>query len=200
MLLNSLNNPWGGRMLPHGIDAAEWEKVPEELQSELLGALAQREWPILMFGPTGRGKTCAMACVFMALPAQFMAMWYDTGELLQRMMECRKSNTGNITRYTQDGKAVTESEFDIKRKLNSADYVFLDDVGVTEPTEAKRGAFEEIINIRQGKPTIYSSNKTARELADIFDMRVVSRLFSGVFINVESGVDRRIHGKQVRKA
>lgn len=200
MLLNSLNNPWGGRLLPQGVDGADWSKVPEKLQGELLDALAQREWPILMFGPTGRGKTCAMACVFMALPVKFMAMWYDTGELLQRMMECRKSNTGNITRYTQDGKAVTESEFDIKRKLNDADYAFFDDVGVTEPTEAKRGAFEEIINIRQGKPTIYSSNKTAEEMADIYDMRVVSRLFSGTPIKVESGVDRRIHGKQVRKA
>lgn len=160
----------------------------------------EREWPILMYGPTGRGKTCAMACVFMAIPSRSMALWFDTGELLQRLMECRKSSNGNITRYNQEGIAITESEFDIKRKINNAKYVFFDDVGVVGPTEAKRGAFEEIINIRKGKPTLYSSNKSAEELADIYDMRIVSRLFDGTPIEVKTGVDRRLFGKKIRKA
>lgn len=186
-------------MAPSGVSRADWGDVSENLKEAILDGMAQREWPVLMFGPTGRGKTCAMACVYLALPERFMALWFDTGELLQRLMECRRSKTGNITRYTQDGIAVTESEFDIKRKMNDAHYVFFDDVGVTDPTEAKRGAFEEIINLREGKPTFYSSNKSEAELADIYDMRIVSRLFSGTPIEVKSGVDRRLYNKKIRE-
>lgn len=199
MVSDSLENPRTSRMAPSGVSNAIWGDVSEKLREAILDAIAQREWPVLMFGPTGRGKTCAMACVYLALPERFMALWFDTGELLQRLMECRKSKTGNITRYTQDGVAITESEFDIKRKVNDAHYVFFDDVGVIDPSEAKRGAFEEIINLREGKPTFYSSNKNEDELAVVYDMRIVSRLFSGTPLEVRSGVDRRLCNTKIKE-
>lgn len=196
MVLDSLNSK-RHRIAPVGASSAQWHRVSEKLQHELVEALVRREWPILLFGPTGRGKSCAMACVYMALPIEFMTLWFDTGELLQRVMECRQK--GHSIRETQSGFTVTESEFDIKRKIKSADYVFFDDVGVKAPTETQRAAFEEIVNLREGKPTIYSTNKTAAEMADLFDMRIVSRIFRGTPINVKSGDDRRLVGQKIRE-
>ena len=196
LVLNSLNSK-PHRILPVGASEANWSEVSKNLQNAILDALAVREWPVLLFGPTGRGKSCVMACVFVAIPKEFSVLWFDAGDLLQRVMECRQKGTS--TKETQSGFTVTESEFDIKRKINKADFVFFDDVAVKAPSESQRAAFEEIVNLREGKPTFYSTNKTANELADLFDMRIVSRIFRGTPINVKSGDDRRLVGQKIRE-
>nr|WP_232425924.1 ATP-binding protein [Brevibacillus borstelensis] len=60
----------------------------------------------------------------------------------------------------------------------SAPFAVLDDVGVREATEAFRGDLHAIINARvtERKPTVYTSNVTIDELAQVFDARLADRV------------------------
>lgn len=71
------------------------------------------------------------------------------------------------------------------------DLVCFDDVGIKAPNETQVETFKHLVDLRIGKPTIYSTMLDHNEFADLFGMAIVSRVFCGTIIRV-SGDDRRI--------
>ena len=195
-----LNNPRDDSPITvpkHLTTNADWLQVPATLREAVVDALVRQEWPLIMFGDPGAGKTCAMACVAKAWRCS--SLWFDNGELLRRITSCRTSKTGSIATSHAGGSTVYETEKKILDKIEKVSLLCLDDVGVRTPTEAQREIFEHIIDLREGKPTILTTNLDHRKFADVFDMRLVSRVFCGMPLKV-TGQDRRLaNGNKIRE-
>ncbi len=193
-----LNNPQGDRRCPEGVSVPDWGKVSESLQDAITDALVAKKWPLVMFGPPGLGKSCAMACIYMAWRGS--ALWFDSGEILRRIIACRTSNSKSVTRSLPGGGSVVEFEGTILSKIRDTDLICFDDVGVRTPTETQREIFEHLIDLRKDKPTILSTNLDHNKFADVFDMRLVSRVFCGTPLKVSQGQDRRLlYGNKIKE-
>lgn len=78
-----------------------------------------------------------------------------------------------------------ETEQEILARVKQADYLVLDDLGAETgsiDTDKRASDFVakilyEIMNARQGKATIFTTNLKLQEMRDMYDDKVVSRLF-----------------------
>lgn len=77
------------------------------------------------------------------------------------------------------------NEHDILERIKKADYVVLDDLGsevgrITTETRASDYVVRvlyEILNARQGKVTIWNTNLSTKTLDQLYDRKIISRLF-----------------------
>ncbi|MFH1300683.1 MAG: DnaA/Hda family protein [Planctomycetota bacterium] len=189
-----LTNPRGDRLHPKGVAHANWWKVSDHMAEALVEALIHQKWPVVLVGKVGLGKSCAMACIYRGWRKH--ALWRNSGDLLSRVMDCRFSRTKSITVPRPDGGTLEEFEQSIYRKIQGADLLCLDDVGVKAPTEAQREVFNNIIDLRNGKPTVLTTNLDHDQFTEVFDDRTFSRVFSGTVIRVQAK-DRRFEGTKV---
>lgn len=58
----------------------------------------------------------------------------------------------------------------------SAEVAFIDDIGAGYETALSRSKILEIAERRTGKPTFWTTNLTAQQIADQIDVRVASRM------------------------
>lgn len=87
-----------------------------------------------------------------------------------------KFNRGKVTESVA-GPASADYYARLKR-AKSAPFCVLDDIGVRSASEAFRSDLHEIINHRtvNAMPTVYTSNVTIDELAQVFDKRLADRV------------------------
>lgn len=154
----------------------------------------------MIHGPVGTGKSYAMCCLYRAFrvpqdrPAS--VLWYDAGELLSKIASCRTSPTGSITLRLPDGTTSEQFEGNFMSKIDRAALLCLDDVGVVSPTSARLEIFKRIIDLREDKPTILTTNLEPEQFIDAFDERTYSRIFSGAVVTAE-GEDRRFEWRDM---
>ncbi len=186
------------RPLPERYRESSWSEVSDSLKDAILDAITEDKYPLVLFGDPGLGKSCAMAILYAKY--KLSAKWYDCGELLRSVASCRMSKTGSILRTLPEGGSVVEYERTILDKLEAQELVCLDDVGVRTPSDSQRAIFENIMDRRKNRRTILTTNLEPSQIADVFDMRLVSRVYCGSPIKV-TGQDRRIlNGNRVRQA
>lgn len=101
-------------------------------------------------------------------PSQGSAYFLDINELQARY---------NIATMTRDEDEIQRIGATIKR-LQSAEFAVLDDIGVRASTEAFTAYVHAIINARTsaGLPTIYTSNLPMDEMSDVFTERLYDRI------------------------
>ena len=87
----------------------------------------------------------------------------------------------------------------VKNNLEQCPLICLDDVGAREMTGPQSDALLYFMNMRGTKPLIITGNYAPGKLAAFMDDRIVSRICSGVVIEVE-GDDRRLENAIVLKA
>lgn len=197
-----LSNPVSDRRPPAGVFGADWMKVSPRLSEAITEALVARKWPVVLSGPVGLGKSYAMACVYMGWRKH--AIWRNSGDLLSRITQCRTSPTKSISVSRPDGGTFEEFEQSIYGKLSDVDFLCLDDVGVKRPTETQREIFNNIIDLRAGKPLMITTNLSSEQFEDVFDARTLSRLWGGSeghgCVILCEAKDRRLTGTKVIKA
>lgn len=83
----------------------------------------------------------------------------------------------NLATMTGDDEGIAKIGRGIRR-VQTASYAVLDDVGVREATEAFRSYLHAIINYRvtNALPTVYTSNLTIEDMAKVFDERMYDRM------------------------
>lgn len=201
IVTNYLNNPVSHRMAPEGVRGAKWGKVSENLTNAIVGALVAQKWPIVISGPVGLGKSFAMACIYLSWRKS--VIWRNSGDLLTRIMECRTSNSKSVSVPRPDGGSFEEFEQSIYRKLSNTGLLCLDDVGVKRPTETQREVFNNVIDLRAGKPLVITTNLDHKQFEDVFDARTFSRLWGGGegsgTVILCAAKDRRMTGTNVVK-
>ena len=135
---------------------------------------------IFMYGTTGLGKTHLSLSIAGEAARKGYSVAYGTAQDLLRQIENehfgRTENAGTLD------------------TLLSADLLVLDDLGAEFTTPFTLSVIYNILNNRvaAGKPTIISSNLSAKELYDKYSERIVSRLYTQF-------VQMRFIGKDVRQ-
>jgi DNA replication protein DnaC len=162
--------------------------VAPELQRAILAAIEADAWPLFLHGAAGRGKSCAAACLYCRAPDR--PIWVDTHPFIHRIIRCR---TGNPDYHDNGfGSGYYDYESSLISKIKGASLVVFDDIAVRRPSDAAFEIFLQLVNARQFKPTIYTSN-ISTDLVELFDNRIASRLFAGTVIEV-GGSDQRLGG------
>lgn len=165
-------------------------EVNPEAWKTICGAIVENRWPIYLFGEVGRGKSCAMRCVFDRWRG--WKLWYEASSIVSDVIQCRSNGKGFVVRTTPE-HSWDEWEPTILRKIQDATLVCIDDVGLREPSNAAYEVFYAMVNSRLGKPTIYTGNLNPTQLANTYDKRIASRLLRSTVIEL-TGPDRRLSG------
>lgn len=174
------------RPLPPGFEDAELDLIEPELRKELRNILMGRlnQYPVYIHGDVGVGKSYAAALVFAHWEGP--ACWYDTNEWMQDVLTARSSRHKTVSQRYQGGDrqyfgySFERTEKQLWRMMMDPNRLWVfDDICVEEPGRTKREIMHRISDCRQGKPTVYTSNKTIGELAELYDDRVASRVACG---------------------
>lgn len=178
---------------PTGYGSAVADMIPEVQRMKMSNACKAGLWPLVLSGSFGSGKTCAAACLFGRFT--HLPMWYRCDDLLLQLATGR---TGTITtEYLNDLGELTTAEVPYARFVNriaERSALFLDDLGIREPSEAMYQAFFNVLEWRKGQPLIITTNKSLGEIAALYDDRIVDRLRVGTFVKF-TGQSRRQRGQ-----
>jgi DNA replication protein DnaC len=166
------------RPLPKGVERADFTSVPKVIVESIVNG----PWPVYLCGDAGRGKTFIAASAYVACPANHV-LWIDFQRWSKEIMKARQG-LGEIREAWE------------LRKVEESRLVCIDDCGLKSDSEAQSGLLLEVLNLRQGKPTIVTCNHEPIALPRVFDSRVTSRLLSGSIIKLV-GPDRRMQGKKI---
>lgn len=126
------------------------------------------DWPLFLYGATGRGKTCAALWLLDSVP---MSLYRTVDgcirDLLRRDEEVWASNRGYIL-------AVVD-ELGLRSMENDLEYA----------------AIKRMADCREHRPTIWISNHAPERISSIYDDRIYSRICSGTWFHLE-GADQRM--------
>ena len=143
---------------------------------------------MVFLGPVGTGKTCAALCL-----ADYVlerAVYYDLAGWCLRLEHAR---AGRLE--TDRGYAI--SVLGAWHSWETAALGIIDELGGRERvSDYQRETLLGLLGKRAGRPSIYISNLSIKELADVYDDRIASRLGGGTVVMFD-GPDRRLQGNQV---
>jgi DNA replication protein DnaC len=161
---------------------AEPREVAGPLQEALFLATESRRWPIYLHGNAGVGKTSAAACVY-RLWRRSLCFYWPAAKVV-----------GDLVMARVDGTAGR-----IKRTIEDADLIVLDDIATREPTTAQLDALYSVLLWRENKPLVITCNYSPARLSEVMDQRIASRACRGVVIEC-TGKDRRLSSAMVLRA
>lgn len=186
---------------PPGYHYADAAKCSADVLGKLQAIEERAAWPLFIHGPTGVGKSCAAALLFGAYLDR--PQWYRADDLLLSMSFGR-ANGVRIERY-EDGllafETVDWSRF--ARKMQQANAVFLDDLGIRKPTESMHQSLFDLMEWRspepeKPRPLIITSNKTPEEIGVLYDDRILSRFDAGTVLELTGSDQREGSGYRVK--
>ena len=174
----------------------ELAAVPKAILETLERAeVGKTRWPLYIHGQPGNGKTCAALAI---------SDHVERSEFFTFEQFTAKTNDVKFGRatFTAGGQMNPEGYREVTHEINwtvqrwnqhlaSAPLVLLDDVGTRDrSSEAAYEAFKGLLDSRDGKPLIVTSNHDVSVMATIFDPRVFDRLASGTVVELV-GTSRR---------
>jgi DNA replication protein DnaC len=144
------------------------------------------EWPLVLNGPTGSGKTCASLALVDHVPS---------GEFLTEAQLYEHLNA------RRDGGGLQ----DLWRQITKADLFVLDEFKVrANPTAFQFESILRFLETRTARPTIITMNtgfdtsgKLLTDIARVYDDRIASRLSAGTIFFLK-GDDLRLKPKLPR--
>lgn len=146
---------------PAQVDAMLWSRFGELVRGV-------KRWPLLLHGPAGTGKTAASLALCDVAATASMA---TVDELCTRVM--------------QGGEA------DLWEWIASKDLAVLDELGCrTTVNDLHYTVVKAFCDAREHRPTVYITNLSPRELRDLYDERIHSRIACGSWFHLD-GPDRR---------
>ncbi|MDU2110402.1 MAG: ATP-binding protein [Peptoniphilus rhinitidis] len=119
---------------------------------------------LLLWGPTGQGKTFLLNCIAAELIKEDVIVIYQTAYEILKTMEDRKFKNKDDDKYNL---------------YFEADLLIVDDLGIEFVNSFTTSEIFNIINTRllRGKKTLISTNLSPKELSKTYTDRVFSRVF-----------------------
>jgi len=108
------------------------------------------------------------------------------------------SRPGRFFSWRTICKKLSNGAFDIIDAVVELDFAVLDDIGTEhDPNGFKRKVLDQILDAREGKWTVITSNLTLEQIAQQIDVRVSSRMLrhNGVVIEVDT-MDYQLRTRQ----
>lgn len=135
-------------------------------------------WPLVLAGSIGCGKTCAALAIsdYVAMP-----MMIETEDSLQKLLSAAIAKSHE--RY--------RCERDVWDAWANANLVILDDLGARRETNASNDLVYDAINYREFKPLIITTNLTPAEIEKKYGDRIASRIECGTVVEAFDLEDRR---------
>lgn len=145
----------------------EIERIPPQLR-QLLEALldGQQRWPLYLYGPAGVGKTYAVYWAINQVPSSL------------------------YVRFDAVADVAWEREASLWYYLWKLSLVAVDEIGL-RTSDRDFLALKRAADLREGRPAIWVSNLSPKELERVYDERIVSRLCCGTVLQVV-GPDQRM--------
>lgn len=133
---------------------------------------------LLFVGKTGLGKTHISSAIAKTVIEKGFSVVYDSAQ--------------NIISAFERDRFVKEDERESEKYLN-ADLLIIDDLGAEVQNKSTASYFYTVLNTRliSAKPTIVSTNLSAKELTAQYEERIVSRLFGEYSVFLFTGEDIR---------
>ena len=119
---------------------------------------------LLLWGPTGQGKTFLLNCIAAELIKKDVIVIYQTAYEILKTIEDRKF------------KNIDDDKYNL---YFEADLLIVDDLGIEFVNSFTASEIFNIINTRllRGKKTLISTNLSPKELSETYTDRVFSRVF-----------------------
>jgi len=141
---------------------------------------------LLLYGPTGLGKTFVCHCIAKDLLDAGYTVLYLTAPRLFKVVEDYRFNRDTLAEPDEMLEAITD-----------VDLLILDDLGAEFTTVVTSSALFDLVNQRllMKKPTVISTNLPPEELVHYYSERIVSR-FRGHYLLIKFiGEDIRVKKK-----
>lgn len=162
---------------------------PEKVRSNMSNVLkdakeyaekfdASSSTSLLFMGSTGLGKTHISSAIAKKVIEKGCSVVYDSAHNIISAFE--------RDRFAKDGEVRSDRYLD-------ADLLIIDDLGSEIQSKSSTSYFYTVINTRliASKPTIVSTNLNPKELTEVYDTRIVSRLFGEYKVLIFEGEDIR---------
>lgn len=187
-------------VLPFDLEDATFEnyKPKNETQEKLLETSQEfvdekmKQTTLFFQGDTGLGKTHLANCIFNSFKNKIKpCIFLDLPSLLSMI----RDSYGDYTKPSQEK---------ILESIKKCELLILDDIGA-EYVKPDASGFEswaadilfQIVNSRQGKKNVYTTNFTSKYLNQKYGMmskRIISRLMSNAKVIKVEGEDHRLKG------
>lgn len=175
------------------------ERVPKTAQACIDRLKDGRlPWPLYVWGETGVGKSCAASLLYREWPKR--AVWWRLEDFVSRISECRRNGFSVAQANVCQGRVPVERAEPMWWSiLEQQDLAVFDDVGIRNASDAVFSIVFTLADLRAGRPTVFTSNVSPRDLAKVYDPRIASRMLAGTVLEM-TGVDQRTDGKKQWKA
>ncbi len=138
---------------------------------------------LLFVGNTGVGKShLACAVVHELLTKGYSALFITVPRLLTKMKATWSKN---------DQSGLTEA--DILEMISTVDLLVLDDLGAEAVNDKDTTRIFEILESRQNKTNIITTNVTSSKFKELFGVRLYSRMMHNTFVVRINGEDYRVN-------
>lgn len=176
-----------------GYESASVDQIPQEQKNAINAALQSQRYPIVLAGTTGAGKTMAAACLYRRIASVMNSrpMWHRCDDLLSGMA-FGQINGVQVDGVDESGQWVrqTVKHSVLVNKITNTECLFLDDFCLEKPKAGMLTQMFLLLERRLGKKTVITTNKSARQIAELYDDRVRDRLTAGSSV-VFKGESRR---------
>lgn len=188
-MLTTLNSEFA---IP-GYESASIEQIPIDQKLAINKALESRKYPIVLAGTTGAGKTMAAACLYqrIAKAKGSRPMWHRCDDLLTGMAFGQISGV-QLDAVDKSGQWMRQTikHSELVNKITYTECLFLDDFCLEKPKAGMLTQMFLLLERRLGKKTVITTNKSAKQIAELYDDRVRDRLTAGTSI-IFKGESRR---------
>lgn len=149
-----------------------------EIQYKLKNSIKDKKGIILLVGKNGVGKSYISVCAMK--------------EFIENNKSCKFVTVPSLRLSWLDIKKSNESELGFLNSLCNCEFLVLDDMGLTTPTEAFFDFLFILLDKRHKSnlTTIVTTNLNSLEMTQKYGNAICSRLSSGVILKIE-GPDRR---------
>ncbi len=163
------------------------EGIDPRLRADIRRCVAgEADWPLLIWGAAGSGKTCAGLCMV----DSFGGWAVDLPDLHDLVLKARARLLFNSGGFAETLGGIG-GVWDTWRR---ASLTVLDEVGQREPTDAQYDTLKRALDLREGLPVVVISNLPMPKLKRVYDDRIVSRLSAGTVVGLTG--DQRLKDKQ----
>ena len=164
--------------------ARDWRMIPDGVIAKMVCVTrGLANWPLVLLGPVGVGKTCAAMCLL-----DFVSVSRRYWTVADLCLELISVQNGEV----EYGGAHIDTPCEWWKRYEEIDCVVLDElVSRDKVSDFGYEVVKRAIDLRHGKPLVVCSNGTLEIIGRVYDDRIASRLAAGTVIEM-TGSDRRL--------